>query len=326
MYNNNILSSQGFTGESEPYVSQEQPNTTMLDSNQNQNPPFQEKTQSTFSSSEQVHEQSSLSSLKETKSTIGKCCKTNFMKYVVLSSVYFIGIILMGMVGILGPWLMISRNVSQMVPYFIFCIYCFAFGLLLMIFELRKKTLIKLFPFLTSYNHRVLFIMFLGTLAMCSYDILKELRWVGYVAGGTVMGVGVIHFVVGCSNPTWRKSQNSKYYKGWNDTPPLQQQQQQQNILSQDQSGEGAALSGQQYSPLTINNNTQNPQQQPLSLNEQSQPQQTNQFIPSGPPQERQQTQILSSQNNTVVGEATLNAFSNSASQTISNAYDNFFE
>jgi hypothetical protein len=58
------------------------------------------------------------------KQTVTQCCGSKFMKYFVIFSVYFVGIVLMGLVGVMCPWLLIVREVVEMVPYLLFSAYC----------------------------------------------------------------------------------------------------------------------------------------------------------------------------------------------------------
>lgn len=118
-----------------------------------------------------------------------------------------------GAIGILCPFLLFNyyEHSAKAVPLYIFSIYCLIFGVLLMIVEFRISVIVNLFLFVTSYYHRAFFIMFSGTLAMCAYNPMKKFEWAGYLLGGFIIGIGVLHIAVGCSNDAWVKEQNSKY-------------------------------------------------------------------------------------------------------------------
>lgn len=135
------------------------------------------------------------------------------MKYFVLISLFFIGAVLIGAVGILCPFLLFNYqdHSANLVPSYIFSVYCIVFGALLIVVELRIQIIIKIFLFLASYNHRAIFIIFLGTLAMCAYNRMEQYQWIGYAIGGLVVFMGILHIAVGCFDGEWVKEQNAKY-------------------------------------------------------------------------------------------------------------------
>lgn len=120
---------------------------------------------------------------------------------------------MIGAVGILCPFLIFNYGNKSIVevPFYIFSVYSILFGVLLILVEFKIKLIIKIFLFVASYNHRAIFMIFLGTLAMCAYSRLDGKEWIGYVIGGSVMFIGVLHIMVGCFDEEWVKEQNNKY-------------------------------------------------------------------------------------------------------------------
>lgn len=146
------------------------------------------------------------------------------MKYFVIFTIFFVGATLIGAVGILGPFLTYNycERTARAVPFYIFSIYCLVFGVILILVELRIRFIVKIFLFVASYNHRAIFILFLGTLAMCSFN-WEGHQWIGYLIGGFIILIGIIHIVVGCLDSAWVKEQNAKYLPKIEEPAPTSQ-------------------------------------------------------------------------------------------------------
>lgn len=144
------------------------------------------------------------------------------MKYFVYFTVFFVGAVLIGPVGILCPFLLFNYNEhnAYQIPYYIFSVYCIVFGALLIIVEFKIRFIVDLFLFIASYFYRAWFMIFLATLVMVAYSHIEDMEWVGYVIGAVIMIIGIMHISVGCFDRDWVREQNAKYLPKLDAAPP----------------------------------------------------------------------------------------------------------
>lgn len=126
-----------------------------------------------------------------------RCFTSKGCRILVRISVIIIALCLIGVTGVVGP-LLLSMHRIKVIGAYIFCGYSLLFGLLLLLVQFGIKILGNIFIFLLSYYFRAVFIMFLGTLTLGAFEDLDRWSWIGYILGGVIILIGILHIIVGC--------------------------------------------------------------------------------------------------------------------------------
>lgn len=118
----------------------------------------------------------------------------------------------MGVIGVLGYYFLFTAEVENKFACFLFAGYTFVLAAILLLVELRIKFIARLFIFLVSPTWRALFLIFLGTLSMATYQDISKWEWVGYLVGAVTIIIGVIQIIIGCLDKEWKRAQSTRYH------------------------------------------------------------------------------------------------------------------
>lgn len=187
----------------------------------------------------------------ETEKKKTNLCQGKGCKVLVAISVFFVAFLLIAIVGVLCPFLLIYNRTKDMVPPFIFCIYCLLFGVVLVLVQFGFRIFGNFFIFLVSYVYKAIFIIFLGTLSMGSFQDIPKYKVIGFVVGGVIIAIGIFQIIVGCcrkDTAVLEKPSGSEFKQNPVGVQPPSQQtqrtQQQQQPQPQPQQGYDPNRSG----------------------------------------------------------------------------------
>ncbi|KAK2962781.1 hypothetical protein BLNAU_2216 [Blattamonas nauphoetae] len=185
-----------------------------------------------------------------------KCMKISVTILVIISCLALIGAI-----GVLCPIILITKKLfATSLTNFLFAVYSLLGGLILILLEFRITLIFRFVPFLMSPTYRAIFLIFLGSLAMASFDGIKNFVVIGYVVGVFAAIVGLMQLILCCCDRNWKKQVRKDYQTlaqqsvAQSDNYPAQQAMSEPHALesSNQQSGGfagelvGAAMSSQE--------------------------------------------------------------------------------
>ncbi|KAK2955840.1 hypothetical protein BLNAU_9191 [Blattamonas nauphoetae] len=140
------------------------------------------------------------------------CYTSKPMKIIVITLVIVICFTLIGVIGVLNPFILVSKQIFHLhVANFLFALYTALGALLLLLLECKLTIIFRFVPFLMSPTYRSIFLIFLGTLSMASYDGIKGQAFIGYMIGIFAVVIGLMQLILCCCDRKWKRQVQKDY-------------------------------------------------------------------------------------------------------------------